>query len=376
MRRLRENQLDALVGRVYEAALDPSLWRTVLHEISEALGADSAALFGIPLIPHVYYSPGADAAFSWLALEGAQVHNPRPERAMRLGSTGRALTESHLFNEWELKNIPFNAALSKLGFHWEAGGVFAEVDGAPIFFTTQRPSGEEGFGKPELEAMEALFPHLERAAQISSRLWAAKTEGMFDAFERMACGTVLLDVGGKILRMNRRAEELIAGVLSVAEGRLKALHGPSDLNFQEFVGRLITNTDRLKRSASPLSAVLPRPHGRPLAVHGMPIVGQADGLFQRAKAILVIVDPDVNRDAQQTILAQAFNLTAAEIRVALALGRGLDLKDVAEAHSVSLNTVRVQVKSLLAKTDTHRQAELVALISRLAMIPGMRDMDK
>jgi hypothetical protein len=37
-----------------------------------------------------------------------------------------------------------------------------------------------------------------------------------------------------------------------------------------------------------------------------------------------------------------------------------------------VGTLRVQLKSILSKTDTHRQAELVALLNRLAIIslPG------
>ena len=47
---------------------------------------------------------------------------------------------------------------------------------------------------------------------------------------------------------------------------------------------------------------------------------------------------------------------------------GKSLQDIAEASGVSIGTVRSQAKAVLTKTDTHRQAELVALLTRLAMI--------
>ena len=47
---------------------------------------------------------------------------------------------------------------------------------------------------------------------------------------------------------------------------------------------------------------------------------------------------------------------------------GKSLQDIAKASGVSLGTVRSQTKAVLAKTHTNRQAELVALLARLAMI--------
>jgi DNA-binding CsgD family transcriptional regulator len=47
---------------------------------------------------------------------------------------------------------------------------------------------------------------------------------------------------------------------------------------------------------------------------------------------------------------------------------GDTLVGIAEAHGVEVGTVRSQVKSIFAKTQTSRQSELVALMTRLAMI--------
>jgi DNA-binding CsgD family transcriptional regulator len=44
------------------------------------------------------------------------------------------------------------------------------------------------------------------------------------------------------------------------------------------------------------------------------------------------------------------------------------LEEIAAANDVSLGTVRSQIKAVFAKTHTHRQAELVGLLTRLALI--------
>jgi DNA-binding CsgD family transcriptional regulator/PAS domain-containing protein len=371
VRRTRVSDVDAVVGRIYDAALDPKLWTTVLDEIAGAVGAGSAALFGAPVCQNMglYHSPAGNAFFDWLAREGGEVHNPRPERAMRLGRPGRAITESHLFSDWELAHIPFNVEMTRHGFHREAGGMFAAIDGAPLFFTCQRPFGEERFGSAELGMIEAFFPHIERAAQIAARFFRERTEGMLEAFEHMSCGGILLGPDGRVVRLNRSAHALLGVCVDVTGNRLSALDAKADDELQRLLKSVAGGSLRLSRTPVSAFVPLPRPAGRPLTVYAMPLGGENPDLFQRARALLVIVDPDANRDVRSELLAQAYRLTPAELRVALALAKGRDVKEIAELHGVSLNTVRGQLKSLMGKTDTHRQSELVALLIKASFSP-------
>ena len=57
-------------------------------------------------------------------------------------------------------------------------------------------------------------------------------------------------------------------------------------------------------------------------------------------------------------------LTPAEARVACAVAEGRDLKSLAERESVSVETVRAQLKAVFRKTGTRRQNELAARILR------------
>ncbi len=101
----------------------------------------------------------------------------------------------------------------------------------------------------------------------------------------------------------------------------------------------------------------------------MPIVGSAEDVFQNARAVLMLVDPDEQAEPLEAVLRQAFGLTRSEARIAVGLARGLDLQDIADARGISVGTARVQLRNLFAKTGTHRQAELVALLARIAVAP-------
>jgi DNA-binding CsgD family transcriptional regulator len=48
--------------------------------------------------------------------------------------------------------------------------------------------------------------------------------------------------------------------------------------------------------------------------------------------------------------------------------RGKRLEEVAAERGVQLTTVRSQLQSLFAKTETNRQVELVRLLARLAAL--------
>lgn len=65
-------------------------------------------------------------------------------------------------------------------------------------------------------------------------------------------------------------------------------------------------------------------------------------------------------------LAELFQLSPAEHRLAGLLSQGLSPEQCAAQLEVSINTVRCQLRALYRKTRTQRQSELVSLIGRLA----------
>ncbi|MBM0273952.1 helix-turn-helix transcriptional regulator [Streptococcus suis] len=59
-----------------------------------------------------------------------------------------------------------------------------------------------------------------------------------------------------------------------------------------------------------------------------------------------------------------YGLTPAESELAVAIAQGISLRDHADSRDVSIHTVRAQLKSVFAKTETRRQSQLAALILR------------
>ncbi|CAH2395013.1 hypothetical protein MES4922_110358 [Mesorhizobium ventifaucium] len=64
--------------------------------------------------------------------------------------------------------------------------------------------------------------------------------------------------------------------------------------------------------------------------------------------------------------SEVSGLTAAEARLARRVSLGAELKAVADDLGVTYETARNHLKAVFAKTETHRQPELVALLARIA----------
>jgi DNA-binding CsgD family transcriptional regulator len=367
VRGVKGDRLGGLAQRFYEVAVQPTLWREVLAETADALGADGAAVFSDPFtLPSVglHCSERVDELLDWVQRQGAALHNPRPERALARARPGQAVTESDLFTDWELRNLPFNVGMADdVGLRWDAGGSF-DVAGQPVFLTVQREGHRERFQRAELEALEALFPHVRRAAFVAVQMAQLRALGMLDAYTSVGCGAILLDYLGRPLKLNALAEALCGEALRIERGYLVATDQAANRELQRVIGAALAPAPLGKHDELPVAA-LPRPGGRGILAQGMPVAGALRDIFQEAKAIVLLTDADAGPGSDEMALRELFKLTPAEARVASAIGLGHDLPEIATRLSISIGTARAHLKSVMAKTDTHRQAELAVLVARL-----------
>ncbi len=85
----------------------------------------------------------------------------------------------------------------------------------------------------------------------------------------------------------------------------------------------------------------------------------------RSRALVLLRNGKGMGDILINSLRRLFRLSPAESSIAVALGTGVDLTELALQRGVKLNTLRSQVASIMAKTGTRRQAQLVALVARI-----------
>ncbi len=213
-----------------------------------------------------------------------------------------------------------------------------------------------------------IAPHLDRAWVFLDRYQPADPRGRFrsvlDELPRTAA--FVADGGATITACNRAARS----ALGIEDGgAIAALpFDPEDVATLRAVIRKVAAGRAEKVMTLRIRSVLT---GQVAIVRVGPVDG-GDG----APLALVMSSDLVWPQGFEATVQEAFGLTGAEVEIVRALVLGQPLKDIAETRGRSLETVRTQVRSILAKTETHGQPELVRVVLGLmdvTLVPGARN---
>ena len=95
------------------------------------------------------------------------------------------------------------------------------------------------------------------------------------------------------------------------------------------------------------------------------------GRFESGDEYIALIIQDVNEELDLSLdtLWRTFRLSNAEAELARRLLRGDTVGDVAFDAGVSKQTLRNQLSSIMKKTSTSRQAQLISLLTKLAVAP-------
>jgi DNA-binding CsgD family transcriptional regulator len=365
-------ELDRVCRRFSEAALDPALWPEVMEEASRAAGAIGAALFDSngsgPAAPHTrsngaVITPSLAEAAAIYFRDGWHARDPRAARGFRLALRGEVFIDQDLFTPGEMRSAElYNEYIYPVGLGWLAGIGF-QVGSAWWALTLQRTLREGPFESDDKRLLGMLAAPLGNAATLSAAVGQAVITGMTDALGLVGRPALALDRSGCVLGWNEAADQIFDDEVRISQRRLVL----RDENARRSVERLLQSFGPISEEASVRSApiTVQRSAKSPLVISALPVSAAARSPFLGARALLTISEIGPKPAPPEADLVRVFGLTPAEARLAALIGTGISPGDAAERLSVSRETARTQLKSILSKTDTHRQSALVALLSRL-----------
>jgi DNA-binding CsgD family transcriptional regulator len=182
-----------------------------------------------------------------------------------------------------------------------------------------------------------------------------------DALGTVDQAAVSIDRFGLLLDSNEAATAVFDSELCIRNRRLFVADPRSSKLLQLMFDRLRNTPDTVPFTSEPV--FVPRQNKAPVLIRMLQVPGAARAPFLGARAILTFspIEPKVVSGA---LLAKTFALTPAEGRVAALIAQGIAPEQAAEQLGVSRETVRNQLRAVFAKTGTHRQSELVALLAR------------
>ncbi|MES1941675.1 LuxR family transcriptional regulator [Salinisphaera sp. T5B8] len=374
---MQNSELGRVIGRIYDAALDPDLWSDFIGDIAALTGrrqgclemldyrsqqANIVGYTGYDITPaladpstieHDPWAPKVDPDFRGGYLIGHQIL-PETERRQTVFANDIAPNLSmETFDMFamvarQLPDTPISDAF---------GGL--------LIYSSER---EGHFSPNDIKLMELIRPHLLRALHIQGEIgFARATTLMHDELlgaMRTACW--LVDTEGKPQYANAKAERLERrGEMRRQAGRLAARDREVDRWLQKRLHGWSRGNGMIGGKDS--FAYYRDAEERPQFLTVMPL---APDRFNRLmpghpiRPCLLVAVSDQQPDLESNIdtVAGAFELTPAETEVLALFARGANPQRIAEHTQKRLATVRTQFNSVLNKTGTNSQAELLALV--------------
>ncbi|CAG9271245.1 helix-turn-helix transcriptional regulator [Paraburkholderia unamae] len=373
----RVETIHRAIRHVYEAALAPEDWPRAIASIAEAGEAGKAMLHAQEReAPGLAISIGFDANSAWLLQREIETRMPDWIKAIPVG---KALRQSSAISDTDFKRSDiYREAIRPAGGFY---GIVAPLVREPerqVLFSMGRELGKANFSDDDLGALTLIVPHLTTALQVRKRLDAAdlRAKGAYDVLTHLDIGVVLFDAAMRPIFANRCAEALArSGDGLLLSGRSVSASRPSDarsLRAAIAAAIALNNTGRdasetAIRPQAPMRCYLSRsPPRLPLVVRVLPVSASdlLQGISASTRAALFVIEPDRQVAIDPMVLAATFELTRREAALAALLARGMELAEAASQSGIAIGTARGYLKQILAKTATHRQAELVSLLLR------------
>lgn len=205
--------------------------------------------------------------------------------------------------------------------------------------------------------------HIKRAAVFLGRLEATRDDAVYrSVLEDIPRSAAFISDGGTTITACNRSATIAFGLRDGA--------AISSLPFEDDDIRVMQGAIQRVVAGRALQVVTLRVRS---TITGSPVIlriGPVESAEARPLA-LVMSTEQVWPEGFEMTVQEAFGLTLAEVEIVRGISQGLPLKDIAEARGRSLETVRTQLRSILAKSETHSQSELVRVVLGLMDVAVM-----
>ncbi len=371
-RMINEGQYDDLIGKIYDTAVMPELWAVFLEQLSNVIESNGTVIYLVDFSSRTVTCRSDELSF-------IQSVRTAPEAVVSYDTyyskvniwldnskdlpVGKIMTSDQLFPAQQFVKTEFyNDWLKPQGHFHALVGHILKQDTLAVrlsMFKTKQHS----FSADETALLARLMPHLRRSCMIYKKLSEINSvqTANTDLLNRLPVGVILFDDAGKAVFVNETAAALIHSANGFglnATGHCVTGNIVQTRALNQLISRAAelgqSNAMSLYRNNSNqlLSATVVSLQNRPLP------------LLESVPAVaLFLGDPDRPLSLDDTVLTQCYELSPAEAKLAIALLQGQTQSDYAELRGISNNTVKTQLKQVLAKTGTHRQTELIQMLT-------------
>lgn len=354
-----------IIDRIYEAALVPEKWESVLVSINDIVGTRGGVIFAQSEVGATFVAtPAAIEIFQRFADEGWDRHNTRRERADRLDHAG-FVTDLDVFEAHEFLHEPlYRDFLYPLGLGWSVGTHITTPDGDRIAASFDGDFEAGPISREKTDWLDSIRPHLARSLSIAGRLKMAEASKVADGLGVFGLPACVVNSSGKMFAANALMHLLIPSVVMDGRERVKLRQASSDRLLQKTLVQLNAKRSEARVMSIPVPAF---GEGAASVVHVVPVRGHGRDIMPGGLFVLVVSRLASSTVPGTSLLRGLFDLTPSEAKVARLAATGAAPKDISVLCGISPNTVKTHLKSIYAKTGTEYHGALVRLLSGAIM---------
>lgn len=365
----------ALLDAIYDSAAEPELWRSALTQIADLTGSEGGILFGQSVSASAVYFDynGRLNENCNRAYQERHMNNPWSV-AMESQTVGRTVFSDDLVPLSQLRATEFfDEVLRPQGIGHNGMIALAAREDFRVAFNICRSERRGPFSEDDRRFFEWLSPHLRRSVHLGFRVqgYHALRRAEYGVLDQFASGVILIDRQARIVYVNAAAQSHASedGAL-VLRGQGVTTRSPEHARRLEALIRAA-----LQGTPASMMSAPRRSDGRQVVMLASSVRGKDVGRFSDlgmadAAALLFIVDPADRAATSSAWLMEAYGLTPAEARVALAVAEGSAIAETADRLGLSANTIKTHLRGVFAKTGVRRQAELTRLVTSINAIRG------
>lgn len=363
-----------LLGEVYNASINPTLWPEVLDKCVYEVGAKSGALLRL------------DA----LSKSGYQIQ-------VLSKHTREGLTEQDL-NYWVTELSKYDEIGLRYGMTVPAGTVYRDVDVNPDvrsldsqpdfvflreklgirrklaarlldnhrYITTlgfQFPSDISNVPDISVTNMSQLVPHVAKAIEIGiiyDKLQATYSK-VLAALDYVGLGICIADSAGHLIVANKEANRILDSGQGVRVNRSKILTCSSENNSRALEEAI--SQASISRNITVAERIIPirvNPQDEPVLIEISPLRDHYEEIEMRDDSVLIqMIDIGCYKHCSVESFGKAYQLTPAEQKVCKLMTEGLTNNEIAEIRNKSIETIKSQAKLILKKANVSSRIELI-----------------
>ena len=356
-----------LISYCYDAALVQEKWGTFIKELNKTVYAEQAFL-------RIINS-------SLQNLEQTYSHNKDPywdqlykehyiQKDFWINEIGKAKKTligctHHLITDREYEKREFHSEfVSPQGTHYSMGGKIYINDNYFGYLSLNRDRNKQGFEDENLELLQQLTPHIQKALLINNRTLdlELKESLLRDALNQLNSPLLLVNKFGKVLFINKLAENIVEQYtgIHIKNGQIYLQQQSDNKKLQQLIQQATGKTQQ----GNSMHYKYPGTHAS-LSILISPInPDMVNNDTQNSKSALLLLSTHYTHQSfSAELVSSLYNLTPAEARLTIELCNGLTLNEIAQKFSLSKNTLRSQLRSCFSKTEVSRQVELVTLVN-------------